>query len=107
MFLIAVEHSAQILKEELPYPIVAVCYYNEGQDPVDLVNKSVANTYLDAAVAISIFTENREQYNIASSQIHACKTILNLPSTAFDFWTSHQRWHLFTELTRKVELVTA
>jgi acyl-CoA reductase-like NAD-dependent aldehyde dehydrogenase len=107
MFLMAVEQSAQILKEELPYPTIAICYYEEGQDPVDLINKSVAHSYLDAAVAISIFTENREQYNIASSRIQACKTILNLPTTSFDFWTSHQRWHLFIELMRKVELVAS
>jgi acyl-CoA reductase-like NAD-dependent aldehyde dehydrogenase len=107
MLLMSVPQTAQILKEELPYPSVAVCYYDEGQDPVDLVNNSVSNTYLGAAVAISVFTRNRDQYDLASSRMHACKTLLNLPSTAFDFWTAHQRWHLFTELMRKVELVVA
>lgn len=107
MFLMSVEQSAPILREELPYPSVAVCYYDEGQDPVDLINNSVSNTYLGAAVAVSVFTRNYEQYTLASARMNACKTLLNLPSTAFDFWTAHQRWHLFTEMMRKVELVVA
>lgn len=107
MFLMSVAQTAPILREELPYPSVAICYYDDGQDPVDLVNASVSNTYLGAAVAISVFTRNEEQYTLASSRMHACKTLLNLPSTAFDFWTAHQRWHLFTEMMRKVELVVA
>jgi len=107
MFMVVVDKSAQILKEELPYPSVAVCYVDDGEDAVDLMNKTVANTYLGAAIAVSIFTASSDRYLSASSRVLACKTILNLPSTAFDFWTSHQRWHLFTELTRKVDLVTA
>lgn len=107
MFLMAVPQNAPVLKEELPYPSVAICYYDEGQDPVELMNSSVSNTYLGAAVAVSVFTRNQEQYTLASSRMHACKTLLNLPSTAFDFWTAHQRWHLFTEMMRKVELVVA
>lgn len=107
MFLMSVPPTAPILREELPYPSVALCYYDEGQDPVDMLNNSVSNTYLGAAVAVSVFTRDVEQYHLASARTRACKTLLNLPSTAFDFWTAHQRWHLFTELMRKVELVGA
>ncbi|BBP00476.1 hypothetical protein SFSGTM_11840 [Sulfuriferula nivalis] len=107
MFLMSVPQTAPVLKEELPYPSVAVCYYDEGQDPVELMNNSVSNTYLGAAVAVSVFTRSLDQFNLASSRMHCCKTLLNLPSTAYDFWTAHQRWHLFTELMRKVEIVVA
>lgn len=107
MFLMSVPQTAQILKEELPYPSIALCYYDEGQDPVDLINSSVSNTYLGAAVAVSVFTRSRAQFDLASTRMHACKALMNLPSTAFDFWSAHQRWHLFTELMRKVEVVVA
>jgi len=107
MFLMSVPQHAPILKEELPYPSIALCYYDDGQDPVDLINGSVSNTYLGAAVAVSVFTRSRAQFDLASTRLQACKTLMNLPSTAFDFWTAHQRWHLFTELMRKVEVVVA
>ncbi|MCR8826531.1 aldehyde dehydrogenase family protein [Pseudosulfitobacter koreensis] len=106
LILMEVDQSAAVLKEELPYPAVAVCYHAPDQDPVDLMNKTVEGTYLDAAIAVSIFSASEATYKEASARTLACKTIHNLPSTAFDFWTSHQRWHLFMELTRKVELVT-
>lgn len=105
LILMGVEQSAPVLKEELPYPVVAVCYYRPEQDPVDLMNMTVDGTYLNAAIAVSIYTEDKGRFTEASARTQACKTLHNLPSTAYDFWTSHQRWHLFMELTRKVELV--
>lgn len=106
LILMGVEQSAPVLKEELPYPVVALCYYSPDQDPVDLMNKTVEGTYLDSAIAVSFYTKSEARFKEAATRTRACKTLHNLPSTAYDFWTSHQRWHLFMELTRKVELVT-
>jgi aldehyde dehydrogenase (NAD+) len=105
MFLLTVPPSASILRQELPYPTVAVCYYGEGGDPVELANANVAGTPLGASIATSVFTRDKSRFIEAASRLLTCKALFNMPSTDFDFWTTHQARHLFLELMRKTELV--
>lgn len=105
MFLLVVPPSANILKQELPYPTVAVCYYEEGTDPVELANASVAGTPLGASIATAVFTRDKSRFIEAASRLLTCKALFNTPSTDFDFWTTHQARHLFLELMRKTELI--
>ncbi|WP_105167293.1 aldehyde dehydrogenase family protein [Pseudoalteromonas sp. T1lg23B] len=106
MFFMTVEKEAPVLREEIPYPTVSVCYYDEGEDPVELANESVRGTPLGASIALSLFTSDENRYLEAASRLDTCKALHNLPSTEFDFWTTHQRLHLFTELMRRTELIT-
>lgn len=106
MFLLTVPKSASILKQEVPYPAVAVCYYEEGTDPVELANASVAETPLGGSIATSVFTRDKSRFIEAASRLLTCKALFNTPSTDFDFWTTHQARHLFLELMRKTELIS-
>lgn len=90
MFLMTVPPSAQVLKEELPYPAVAICYYDE-EDPVALANESVRSTPLGETIAMSLFTGDYNRFMEAASRLLSCKVLFNRPSTEYDFWTTHQR----------------
>jgi aldehyde dehydrogenase (NAD+) len=105
LFLLTVPTTAGILKEEVPYPTVAVCYYEAGTDPVELANESVADTPLGASIATAVFTRDEARFLDTASRLLTCKALFNTPSTEFDFWATHQARHLFLELMRKTELI--
>ncbi len=97
------DDHADLLCNEVPYPAVALRYYDDGEDPVALANLSVRNAPSGRALVISVFTESDKGFAQAASRLYARKVLRNLPTGYWDPVKTHQAIHLCLELMRPCE----
>lgn len=100
------QQSSNLVREELPYPIVALCPYEKHEDPVQLANASVRHAPIGKALNMAVFSQSVQTFQQAAARLRASKVLWNAPTVLFDFQTSHQGMHLFLELVRPRELVS-
>ncbi len=99
---LAEAHDASpLLLEETPYPIVGVRYWDDGEDPVELANRTVRSTPSGRALVMAVFTSSEEGYGRAAS-LRAFKLQRNAPTSDVDHLEMHQGMHLALELMRPV-----
>lgn len=95
--------DAALLREELPYPILAIAYYDG--DPVPLANRAVTGTPSGRALAVAVLTESERTFLDAAGRLAADKVLWNQPTTRMDYRTRHQGRFLHRELMREIAVV--
>lgn len=98
------EDQSRLLREELPYPVIGLRLYDDGEDPVALSNSYVVGSSSGMALVVSIFSESPAAFDSAASRIAAHKVHWNRITTHIDLMTTHQGTHLYLELMRPREI---
>jgi acyl-CoA reductase-like NAD-dependent aldehyde dehydrogenase len=96
--------GSRALRDEIPYPLLGIEYYENEEDAVASANASVAGTPSGRALAMAVFTGDREAFLRAAGGLSAFKVLRNAPTTQMDYRTRHQGIFLHRELMRELEV---
>jgi hypothetical protein len=94
-----------LLREEIGYPVLGVCPFEESEDPVQLANASVETTPTGRALVMAVFTRSPQLFEELARGLAAHKVVVNDSTTDFDCFHAHQGFHLFVELMRPKAIV--
>ncbi len=98
---------SDLICNEAPYPAIGLRYYDPGEDPVALANQAVREAPSGRALVMSVFTRSITDFQHAAAELHACKTLHNLPTSHWDPFKTHQAMHLCLSLMREKETTSA
>jgi hypothetical protein len=98
--------TERVLREELPYPTLALQRYRANDDPAALADRHVADTPSGRAVSTSVFTRDEARFREVAATIASDKVVWNRPSSILDFAQQHSGNHLCFAMMRWREIVT-
>jgi len=99
------QDDSPLIKEEHPYPVCGIRWYEQDEDPIALINRSTAHGPAKHTLSLSVITQGTALAESKFTQLDAYKLLRNLPSTHMDHATPHQGMHLFLELMRPMAFV--